>query len=132
MYLAIDWGKKRIGLAVGAVFPKGAGVIDGGKPVEQNIEIIKKIIAENEIVKIIVGLPMLRSGDEGSIATEIRAFAGRLSDETGLPVEFEPEEFTSVDAAQQFKDFDKDFSRKSGKLDEMAAVLILEQYLGHT
>ena len=41
---AIDWGKKRIGLAVGAIIPKGAGVLDGGKNIDEIIPEIQKII----------------------------------------------------------------------------------------
>ncbi len=131
MYLAIDWGKKRIGLAVGSVIPKGAGVVDGGQPFTKIAAEIKKVIAENEVEKIIIGLPLLNSGDDGSLAGEIRTFAGRISDETGLEVTFEPEQFTSMEAAEQFVVLGKKVDRASGKLDELAAVLILEQYLNH-
>lgn len=130
-YLAVDWGKKRIGLAVGTIFPKGAGVVDGEQASDKIIDSIKKVIAENDVTKIIVGLPILASGDEGNIASEIRTFAGNLSDETGLNVIFEPEEYSSVEAAEQFAALGKKVDRASGKLDELAAVLILEQYINH-
>lgn len=129
MYLAIDWGKKRIGLAVGTIFPKGAGVVDGDQPFEKIVSEIKKAIAENDVTQIIVGLPVLSSGDEGNLAGEIRAFADKISDETGLNVIFEPEQFTSTEAADQFAALGKKVDRESGKLDELAAVLILEQFI---
>ncbi|MDO8444034.1 MAG: Holliday junction resolvase RuvX [bacterium] len=129
MYLAIDWGKKRIGLAVGTIFPKGAGVVDGEKSFEVIAGEIKKVIAEFGVEKIIIGLPVLNSGDEGNLAGEIRTFAGKISDETGLNVTFEPEQFTSTEAAEQFAALGKKVDRESGKLDELAAVLILEQFI---
>lgn len=131
-FLAIDWGKKRIGLAIGTMFPKGAGVLDGGQPFEKIVSEIKKVIAENEVTQIIIGLPVLSSGDDGNLADEIRNFSGKLSDETGLNVTFEPEQFTSTEAAEQFEALGKKVDRESGKLDELAAILILEQYLNHT
>ena len=131
-YLAIDWGKKRIGLAVGTILPQGAGVVDGAQPFEKIADKIKKVISEFKVEKIIIGLPVLNSGDEGNLAGEIRTFAGKLSDETGLNVVFEPEQFTSNEAAAQFAALGKKVDRASGKLDELAAVLILGQYLDHT
>ncbi|PIS07791.1 Holliday junction resolvase RuvX [Candidatus Berkelbacteria bacterium CG10_big_fil_rev_8_21_14_0_10_43_13] len=128
-FLAIDWGEKRIGLAVGAIFPKGAGVIDGAKDSSQIIDEIKSVIAENEVDKIVVGMPMLPSGDEGRLAPQIKKFAIGLGDATGLPIIFEPEEFTSVEAKDQFKAHGKIPNRKSGKTDEMAAIMILEKFL---
>ncbi len=129
MYLAIDWGEKRIGLAVGSVFPKGAGVIDGAKDSLQILDEIQAVIDEYEVKKIVVGLPVLPSGDEGRLAPEVKEFAISLGDATGLPIIFEPEEFTSVEARDQFKSHGKLPDRESGKTDEMAAILILEKYL---
>ena len=71
-YLAIDWGKKRIGLAVGTILPQGAGVVDGAQPFEKIADKIKKVISEFKVEKIIIGLPVLNSGDEGNLAGEIR------------------------------------------------------------
>lgn len=129
MYLSIDWGKKRIGLAVGSIYPKGAGVLDGARPLSENIEKIKDIVAENGVTKLIVGMPMLASGEEAQIGTEIREFANRISDETGLEVVYEPEQFTSTEAALEYQKHNKKPTRASGEIDEMAAILILEQYL---
>lgn len=130
-YLAIDWGKKRIGLAVGTMFPKGAGVIDGEQPQLKIIDEIERVIKENEVEKIVIGLPTLPSGDEGNLASEVRDFAKVVADQTGLEVCFEPEDFTSLEASSQFREHNKKVTRKSGKVDEMAAILILEQFISH-
>jgi len=131
MYLAIDWGEKRIGLAVGAIFPQGAGVVDGEQSFEKIVEEIKAVITENEVEKIILGLPILPSGDEGVLAPQIRQFGKDLEKLCGLEVIYEPEEYTSIEAKGQFVSHSKLPDRKSGKLDEMAAILILEQFLDH-
>lgn len=126
--LAIDYGKKRIGLAVGSVIPKGIGVLDGAKPLEQIIEGIQKLIAEHEVEKIVLGMPYRSQGEKGTLAGEIEDFGKKLSEMTGLTIDYEPEEFTSVEAAQTLKDFgQKNYDK--GKIDEIAAVILLEQYI---
>ncbi len=128
MYLAIDYGKKRIGLALGRVLPRGAGVIDASKKREAIIFEIKEICRQNEVEKIVIGLPFRNQGEAGTLAGEIQNFGRDLERGTELPVVFEPEQFTSAEAERLLQD--QSYNRKSGKTDEMAAVLILEQYLG--
>lgn len=131
MYLGIDFGKKRIGLALGQLIPKGAGVIDGTKSLKEVIEAIKQICLENEVSGVVIGLPKKPSGSPGELAEDIKIFAGKLKEATGLPIHFEEEGFTSVEAEEILKESGKNYSRKSGKTDEMAAILILEQYINH-
>ena len=128
MLLAIDYGKKRIGLAIGTMIPKGAGTIDASRTAEAILAIAKLCKAE-EVEKIIIGLPLRSQGEKGTIAEEIEEFADALEDVTHLKVIFEPEEFTSVEAAELIRQSGKKFDRASGKTDELAAMLILDRYL---
>jgi putative Holliday junction resolvase len=131
MFLAIDFGKKRIGLALGEVIPKGAGVIDGTKSRQVVFDQIAKICLDNEVTKIIIGLPFLGSGDEGSLVKETREFGQSLSKELFIPVDYEEEQYTSSEAERILSENNVKYDRKEGKVDEMAAVLILEQYLNN-
>ena len=63
MYLAIDYGQKRIGLALGQIIPKGAGTIDASNTAEA-ILAIAKLCKETEVEKIIIGLPLRSQGTE--------------------------------------------------------------------
>jgi len=128
MYLAIDYGQKRIGLAIGQMIPKGAGTIDASNKAEA-ILAISKLCHDEGIKKIIIGLPLRSQGEKGAIAEEIEEFADGLADVTHLKVIFESEEFTSVEAAELIRSSGKKFSRASGKTDELAAMLILDRYL---
>ena len=130
-YLGIDFGKKRIGLALGQLIPKGAGVLDGTKNIDDTILAIKEICKENEVSNIAIGLPRKPSGDLGEIAENIKMFAGKLEKSVGLPVHFEEEQLTSVEAEELIRESGKRYDRKSGKTDEIAAILILEQYINH-
>jgi putative Holliday junction resolvase len=129
MYLAIDWGKKRIGLAVGSVIPKGAGVVDSTKKTEELLAEIEKVIEEYEVEKIIIGMPIRFGGEEGNLANEIREFGEAVKNKFKLSVDFEPEQFTSSEAEKILEEQGQKINREEGKVDELAAVLILEQYL---
>lgn len=129
MYLGIDYGRKRIGLALGQIIPKGAGVIDAAQGIEEVISAVEKICLENEVEGIVVGLPRKASGDLGEVFPDIQQFVDKLKEKLNLPVYFEEEDLTSVEAEDFFHEHGVEYDRKSGKVDELAAVLILERYL---
>jgi len=129
MYLAIDWGQKRIGLALGSVIPKGAGVVDADSPPQEIFAKIKEICDQNEVEKIVLGLPYRSQGEEGTLSPKIRAFGQELSEFSGLPVVFEPEEFTTSEAEYQLEEIGRKYDRKSGIVDQTAAEILLEQYI---
>lgn len=130
MFLAIDWGQKRIGLAIGLAIPKGAGVIDAAKPPEEIFAKVKDICDQNEVEKIIVGLPYRSQGEEGTLSPKIREFGQKLGEFTGLEIVFEPEEFTTAEAEYQLEEVGRKYDRKSGIVDQTAAEILLEQYIG--
>lgn len=128
MYLAIDYGKKRIGLAIGQKYPRGIGVLDGSRDEHLVVEDISDICHEEDVEKIILGFPERHHGEAGTLSSEIKHFSHALHKKTNLPVVFEPEAFTSTEAEEYLKEYSKKRGEK-GKVDELAAVLILEQYI---
>lgn len=129
MYLAIDYGKKRIGLAIGAVIPCGAGILKTSKNSLDNAKAISDICKKNDITKIIIGEPVRSQGEKGTISEEIDQFAEALESETGLEVIHEPEQFTSSEAEKNLKERNVKYTYSDGQIDQEAAILILEQYL---
>ena len=129
MYLAIDFGLKRIGLALGTMYPRGAGVLDGAKNNKIILAELAGVIKENDVEAIVIGMPIRSAGEEGTIADKIRDFASKLSEFTKLPIYFEPEQFSSAEAKRMLMDNKKNHTREGGEVDEMSAVLILEQFL---
>ncbi|MEI6498572.1 MAG: Holliday junction resolvase RuvX [bacterium] len=127
MYLGIDFGKKRIGLALGVLMPHVAGVIDGELSSEIILGKILKICQENEVEKIIIGLPIRSQGEEGTLAGTIREFAADVAEFCQLPVYFEPEQYTSSEAERILVETDNRGDKS--RIDEMAAVLLLEQFI---
>jgi len=115
--LAIDHGKKRIGLAwvqegLDVVLPYG--VIEGG------VEELVKLIKSENINKLVVGLPIGLDGKENQNTKRVREFADELKKKVNLPIEFVDERFTS----RQADNMGGDVSR-----DEKSAMLILQSYI---
>ena len=114
--LAIDHGKKRIGLAwaqeaLGIVLPYG---------VVETMDEVVDLIKEEKISKVIVGLPLGLDGKENANTKVVREFAGKLEGKIGVMVEFVDERLTS----KQADNMGGEVSR-----DEKAAMIILESYL---
>ncbi|HEV7449389.1 MAG TPA: Holliday junction resolvase RuvX [Candidatus Paceibacterota bacterium] len=129
-YLGIDYGTKRIGVAVSddtgqLAFP--LTVVAAGQGALENIAGLAK---ENKVEKIIIGESRDFKGEANAVMEEAEQFKKDLSELSGLPTDYEREFFTSTMAARQFA---PDKSRKANpahdNLDASAAALILQSYL---
>ena len=116
-YMGIDYGRKRIGVAVSdkegkIAFPRG---------IVENMKELQRFIAQEKIEKIIVGLPRSFDGSETAQTQETREFVGKLKKGVSIPVEFEDELLTTH------------MVKKEGvglaHIDEAAAAVILQAYL---
>lgn len=127
-YLGIDYGDKRIGVALSdeqgiLAFP--FATVENGKGA---IDQIKKICSEQEVEKIIVGLPISFGMRETEQTGKVRLFAKKLGKETGLTIEFENEILTSKMARQTARQAGKKGVSKQ-KIDESSAAIILQSWM---
>ena len=129
MFLGIDYGQKRIGLAMGSQFPRGIGTLNNPGSFDIIVDKIYVICMDYDIEKIIVGHPTKLSGEPGELTEEIRFFVKRLKQKTGIPVVLEEEAYTSVEAEEELRRRGLSPQEDKDKIDELAAILILEQYL---
>lgn len=119
--LAVDYGTKRIGLAVShAALAEPLKVIKY-KNLHQALRSIKEICDQLEIELIVVGL------SEQAMAEQTQDFAHALEAATDLPVEFTDETLTSQMARRKLGR--RDFSARRAPIDHYAAALILEEWL---
>jgi putative Holliday junction resolvase len=118
--LGIDYGTKRIGLAVSDETQTFARELTILSPKEFWAQ-IKTIIAENEISKIVVGWPLNMSGEMTEKTKEVESVKLKVESETGLPVETIDERLSSS-FAQSIRGSKKD-------LDSLAAQILLQNYL---
>lgn len=132
--LALDYGRRRIGLAVsdpGGVLATPHSVIPNGPPPERPPDALIETIREIGPRRIVVGMPLEMDGSPGEMAAEARTFGGRLADRTGLPVEEWDERLSSARASRILLEAEPRRSRRrrKGRLDRTAAAVILRTYL---
>ena len=129
--LALDVGKKRIGLALS----DGLGITAQGLPTLQRSRIrddlnrLAEICREHEVALLLVGQPLHMSGDESRQGQYTREFAQRLSEYTGLPVKFLDERLTTVQAERVLRESGISIEKRARAVDKLAAVLLLQSYL---
>lgn len=127
--LGIDYGSKRMGLAVSDLSKLIASSykILYRTTLEKDLAELKNIIIEKEIGAIVMGLPLQMNGIEGEIAAEVRKFASVLEDNFSLPILLWDERLSSS-AMESFLIKEVDLSRKKRAkvLDASAAAYILQ------
>jgi len=87
------------------------------------------IISEHEIKKIVIGLPITMKAEVGKAAQVTNKFVTALKDRFELPTMVWDERLTSVLARRTMRELGKSPSKNKNKVDEIAAILILQSYL---
>ena len=129
--LAIDYGKRRIGLAISdptGTIATGIGTLE----VTSDADALARITAghaEWGYRMIIIGLPVTESGHEGAMAETVRAFASRLQERTNVEVRLVDERYTSREAQRIFHQTGKKLKGRKGEIDRLAAEVLLRGYL---
>ena len=130
--LGIDYGSKRIGLAVSDLLRTIASSykILYRKDISTDLEELKKIIKEKEIGAIVMGLPLQMDGQEGEIAKEVRKFALLLEEKLNLPILLWDERLSASEVEKfLIKEVDLSRSKRAKVLDASAAAYILQGVL---
>ncbi|NOY78143.1 MAG: Holliday junction resolvase RuvX [Calditrichaeota bacterium] len=121
----------------------GVAVSDPMRIVAQGLETISyhspehlwqkmsEIFASYPIEKVIVGIPLNLNGSESEISVNAREFADQLHMKFHVSVELWDERYTSKAAHDTLHQMGKSPSKNKGKVDKIAAVLILQSYLDH-
>lgn len=130
--LAIDYGERRVGLALSdelGIIASGIGTLVND---EHLLVRLLEIIRDRDVARVIVGLPLTLKGEQGASALAVRHFVTRLEAACGLPVEMIDERFTSSLATQAIRDMGvgRKKRREKGKVDEIAAIILLQGFLG--
>lgn len=127
--LGIDYGSKRMGLAVSDLSCTIATSykILYRKDMDADIKDLSNVVKEKEIGAVVMGLPLQMNGEEGEIAKEVHKFADILIERLNLPVLLWDERLSSS-AVENFLIKEVDLSRKKRAkvLDASAAAYILQ------
>ncbi len=133
--LAIDYGSVRIGIAMSdplRIIAQGFGTIHNSP---NAIETIIFIVQEKEVSLIVVGLPLTLKGEKGMKSDEVDIFIKQLRAKTSVEVVQWDERFTSRMAQQSILAMGtkkKKRQTNKGKVDEVAATILLQSFLDQT
>lgn len=127
--MAVDYGEKRIGIALSdpmRMFAKPFVVVPN---TENYLHEISKIVEEENVQKIVLGLPLNLKGEDSQKTKEVRVEYEKFNDFFSIPVILWDERFTTVEANEILKK--QKYSVKDARkvVDKLAASLILKSYL---
>lgn len=129
--LAVDWGERRIGLAVSdpeGIIATGLATLDT-KTEEGAVAGVAGVAREFEVGKIVVGLPLLMSGERGEAARAAQHFADLIRQRTGITVDTYDERLTSAMSQRRLREVGVRVGHAKARVDQGAAVALLESYL---
>ena len=129
--LGIDYGTKRVGVAVSDVFQEIASPLHNyqlcGRQADAHF--FRNVVLEYEAVGLVIGLPLHMSGDESGKSREARRYAKWLRRITQLPVGFQDERHSSMRADAMMMQADLTKKQRNARIDKVAAHILLQDYL---
>ena len=129
--LALDLGKRRIGLAISDPL----GITAQGLPTlvrvrkRDDLDALAQLTREKEIGLIVLGNPIHMSGSEGRQSGWVREFAEVLEKRTGLPIRLWDERLTTVEAGRVLRSSGISIEKRAAAVDRLSAVILLQSYL---
>lgn len=140
--LAIDYGKKRLGLALSDEFGVTSRPYATWTRINRRRDLarLRELVRQEGVRRIVVGLPLRLDGMPSEMSEETRSFAARVEKTLGLPVEMMDERLSSWEAHETLAAASSDSrtrrdpsgrseARKKTPLDDIAAAIILRDYL---
>ena len=131
--LALDPGTRRIGVAVSDPLKMIAQPLENidAEPFPAFLARLKELIREKEVELILIGMPRNMDGSYGESAARVREFVTVLKETITVPIQTVDERLTSAQANRILKEGGVRGSDRKGKVDPMAAALMLRSYLDH-
>jgi len=129
--VAVDFGTKRIGLAISDPQRTIASPLAtySRQSADADATYFCRLVAEESIERFVVGLPVHTSGDESWMSFEARRFGKWLGETTGVAIDFFDERYTSLEADQLMAMGKLTRKRRKARRDMLAAQILLSAYL---
>jgi putative holliday junction resolvase len=129
--LGLDYGTRRVGAALSdpgrtIAFPVEVYALRG---VKHDAEHYRELVAENEVERVVIGLPLHTSGHEGALAALARTFGDWLAAVTGRPVVYYDERYSTIEAEQRLIDAGLTRQKRKALRDQLAAQIMLQGFL---
>ena len=129
--LALDLGKKRIGLAISdplGITAQGLPNLERSNK-RTDMAAMERLIREREVGLVLIGNPMNMGGSEGRQSGWAREFGEAIEKRFGLPVKFWDERLTSVEAGRVLRQSGISIEKRAAAVDRLSAVILLQSYL---
>jgi putative Holliday junction resolvase len=130
-YLGIDYGRRRLGLAVSDEDAILASPLPtyARRSETRDLKYLQRLVSERGVTGIVIGLPLNMNGSRGEMVEEVDGFAEQLERETGVTVDVFDERLTTQEAERVLVEADLSRKRRRKLRDSVAAVLILQGFL---
>jgi putative Holliday junction resolvase len=128
----VDYGRRRIGVAICDTHrilssPLCVRQTTGDRTADSGF--FRKLVANEGIVGFVVGLPIHADGTDSRMSVEVEGFGAWLAAETGLPVVFHDERYSSREATGLLAGSGLTRGRKKERTDAIAAQVVLSSWL---
>jgi putative Holliday junction resolvase len=131
--LALDLGKRRIGLALSdelGITAQGLPTLERTR-IRDDIAQLTDLARRHGVRRFLLGYPLHMSGREGRQTHFARDFGDRLAHATGLPVDYWDERLTTVEAGRVLRESGISIEKRAAAVDRLSAVILLESFLDH-
>ena len=131
--LAIDFGMKRMGLAISdalGITAQGLRTLQRTN-MENDLREIQRLVEEYSAERVVLGNPLGSAGNETAMSKRVAAFAEKLRRRLSCPVELWDERLTSVEANRMLRDSGISIEKRQRAVDRVAVTLLLQGYLDH-
>ena len=129
--LSLDYGEKRIGVAIGNSELRTSTPINPVKNTnkESLIAKLKEIIYDYEVTFVVLGYPLNMNGSESLMSKKVNKFKNLITLATGLEVKLIDERLTSFEAEEMLKNSRGDIRKSKNLIDSVSAHIILTEYM---
>lgn len=129
--MGLDLGDARIGVAASDLLGLTAQPRETihCKDRDQAVRIVADVVRSEQAVRVVAGLPLTESGEEGEQAAKVRAFVAELEKAIGVPIETIDERLSSAQAQHAMADHGVKAKKRKGLVDQLAAQHILQTWL---
>lgn len=129
--LAIDFGLKRMGLAVSDAL----GITAQGLPtrertrLDDDLKHIRELVSEHCVERVIVGNPVSHTGGDTSMSRQVAAFVAKLARRLDCPIELWDERLTTAEALRMLRSSGMGIEKRRRARDRVSTTLLLQSYL---
>jgi putative Holliday junction resolvase len=130
--LGVDWGEKRIGLALSdetGTLAQPLATLTRRAGRRFPMQRLRALLDAHHPVAVVVGLPLTPEGHEGDAAVAARAMGSLIAARTGLPVHYLDERMTTARVQRTIRELGGGTRGRKGEVDQLAAVVLLQQFL---